>query len=128
MQTTRNQRRQLKKDNAKQSGALVEVPRELWPGISYNRTRAFRSNKFLVQEFEEKNAIRLSVNRVVMGSGGRWEENITWDDLQDIKREVGHGDKFAIEIYPEDGNIVNVANMRHLWILDKRLDMGWINS
>lgn len=31
----------------------------------------------------------------------------------------------AVEIYPAERDIVNVANMRHLWVLPERLPFGW---
>ena len=77
----------------------------------------------MVQEFHEGKNIRLSVNRTMPGKDS-WLEDITWEELQTVKREVGYGDRLAVEIYPEDVNIVNVANMRHLWIIDG-LDLGW---
>lgn len=83
------------------------------------------SRDFLVQVFLEKRAIRLSVNRTTIQSDGRWSDRITWDELQAIKREVGYGDRFAVEIYPADRDLVNVANMRHLWILRDPLGIGW---
>lgn len=41
-----------------------------------------------------------------------------------VKRLVGYADKCAIEIYPPDQDIVNVANMRHLWVVDMP-DFAW---
>jgi hypothetical protein len=49
--------------------------------------------------------------------GDRWADGITWDTLQLLKRECGHGERWAVEVYPPDTDIVNVANMRHLWLL-----------
>ena len=42
-----------------------------------------------------------------------------------VKREIGFGDWYALEIFPRDGDIVNVANMRHLWMLATPLSIGW---
>lgn len=33
--------------------------------------------------------------------------------------------RMAVEIYPEQQNQINVANMRHLWVLPARLDFAW---
>ena len=129
METSRNQRRQLEKDNLKQSKKLTEIPRSKWPSDNEkNKTRIFRSRRFLVQEFSEKNSIRISVNRTSMNINGRWEENITWDELQEIKREIGYGDMCAVEIFPKDKDIVNVANMRHLWVQSEQSEIGWIKT
>ena len=41
---------------------------------------------------------------------------ITWDELQAIK-DYFWRNQIAIEVYPPKSNIVNVANMRWLWVL-----------
>ena len=50
---------------------------------------------------------------------------MTWDDLQQVKHDVGRGDKYAIEIFPRDVDVVNVWNLRHLWVFDECLEFGW---
>jgi hypothetical protein len=30
-----------------------------------------------------------------------------------------------VEIYPRDRDIVNIANMRHLWVMAEPLALGW---
>ena len=45
--------------------------------------------------------------------------------MQAIKREVGLGDYMGVEIYPAERDVVNVANMRHLWVLRDPLPFGW---
>lgn len=53
MNTTRAQRRQLERDNAKQPGRLQEIPRDQWPANAPPTImRVFRSRDFLVQEYE----------------------------------------------------------------------------
>lgn len=75
----------------------------------------------MVAIYDEEHAIcRLTVNRTEMGRDGRWRDGITWDELQDLKRQAGYGEAMAVEVYPPDSEVVNVANMRHLWIVDPR--------
>ena len=114
---TRERRRQLERDNAKQSEFLAHVPQSQWSEsmltAEHPPITVLRSKRFLVQIFEEKGVgIRLSVCRTELGGGGRWVEGISWDELQTLKREAGYGNTFAVEIYPRDRDIVNVANMR----------------
>lgn len=45
------------------------------------------------------------------------KDGLLWDDLQWVKDAVGLGDHEAIEIYPRGSDLVNVANIRHLWVL-----------
>ena len=84
---------------------------------------------FMVQHLAHSNSeypdmVHLAINRIKRNQHG-WLENISWDDLNSIKQELGYGDWWGIEIYPEDAKLVNVANLRHLWILPKRLNIGW---
>jgi hypothetical protein len=128
--TAKAARRFLEQENRTWPETLTAVPKERWRAQSWDdskRIRVLRSRRFMVQVFEEADGVlRLSVNRTELAPGGeRWVEGITWDELQMLKLEAGYGDSFAIEIYPPALDEVNVANMRHLWILPERLNVGW---
>ncbi|MEF1310704.1 hypothetical protein QTO01_11405 [Vibrio mytili] len=85
----------------------------------------FQSPQYLVQVFNERDGIvRLSINSV-KHRNGIWKDGLTFDELQSIKKAVGFGDSCAIEVYPEDNNLVNDANMRHLWVLPERPAFAW---
>ncbi len=119
----------LRKENAKQSDELEMVPTKDWPRAEPGMFALFRSKKFLVQVYHEKNdIIRLSVCRTQINSKGQWEENITWEELQEIKKQCGLDQLDAVEIYPAGEDVVNVANMRHLWCLPTRLPYAWRND
>lgn len=132
---TRTQRRaaeaHLRQQNAQWSDTLKPWPREQWrgghpppPGL----ISAYRSRNFMVQVFqaEAPAVVRLSINRTAIKRDGSWVDGITWEDLQRIKSECGYGSCDAIEVYPADIDVVNVANMRHLWILeDGQLPFAW---
>jgi hypothetical protein len=126
--TTREQRRQLERDNAKLPAVMTLVPPGTWPpGSDARLVAVWRSRGFLAQCFAELDGIgRLSVNRTTVDPvTRRWDEAITWDDLQRIKRECGFGQQDAVEVYPADRDVVNVANMRHLWIMPGELPFKW---
>jgi len=106
---------------------LALVPESQWPTSANDETRkrVYRSRKFLVQEFLKNGITRLSVNRVAHRNGG-WKEGIAWDELQAIKSEVGYGEMTAVEVYPPNSEVVNVANMRHLWLCSEPIaGIGW---
>jgi hypothetical protein len=42
-----------------------------------------------------------------------------------LKRECGRGDRDAVEVYPADRDIVNVANMRRLFFPPEPLAFKW---
>jgi hypothetical protein len=126
-QQIKEAQKHLKKENAKYPDTLKPVPVEQWPVTPPNFTKpieVWRSKNFMVQVFSEGLNTRLSINRPMIDNKGCWLDNIKWEDMQEIKHQVGYGDFLAVEIFPRDKDVVNVANMRHLWIIDN-LDIGW---
>lgn len=118
---SRQQRRALEAENRRHSDVLRAVPKADWPDafaiFARAPTAVWRSREFLVQVFEHEGTTRLSVCRTVL-DGAHWKDGISWEQLQNLKYECGFGDKCAIELFPPDRDVVNVANMRHLWIVD----------
>jgi len=111
---------------------MTEIPREHWPDLTDNTERfaVFHSRRFLAQVFLAPVTYgvicrRVSVCRVTLQADGHWEENIEWEDLMLVKREIGYGDWYAVEVYPRDQDIVNVCNLRHLWVFEQPLPIGW---
>ena len=129
----RAKRAHLRQQNALYSDTLQPLPKEQWPegyGNSPNSMTldVFRSRHFLVQIVKEKptNNVRLTVNRCELNArGDSFQDGITWDELMEIKRQCGFESSWAIEIYPPDHQIVNVPNMRHLWLLDQAPAQAW---
>lgn len=131
------QLRELERQNALFPGHLVAIPRDQWPDMSQSPYQTgsvplavFRSRKFCVVVWQEPNgAARLSVQRTEYDRDtGRFRENISWDDLQRLKGEAGFADMCAVEIYPPDDQVVNVANMRHLFLLPTPPRFMWTDS
>jgi hypothetical protein len=112
----RLRRKFLEKENAKRPDKLTLVARLDWPyDDDPSRIKVLISKKYAVQIFQEgQNVIRLSCNRTSLNQQNQFEDNLSWDELMEIKRQAGYGDQYAVEVYPEDRNIVNVANLRHL--------------
>lgn len=100
------------------------VPKGQWPSTPKGLKEVFLSSSFLVQIYDENGTIRLSVNRTGF-DGERWHDGISWDELQAIKNAIGFADHCAVEIYPPANNVVNVANIRHLWVLDEPPAFMW---
>lgn len=126
-----------REEAAKRPAQLSEISRErimeTYPNAKHPPTRVWQSRKYLVQMFTEDPFLgvdtrRISVCRTTLGNDGRWEAGFSWDELQDIKREIGYGHWYGVEIYPRDVDVVNVANMRHLWLLSTPLELGWFKS
>lgn len=118
IKASRRDRRALEADNRKEPATLRQVPDGEWPAYRPPGLSAvWRSREFLVQVFTHEVAFRLSVCRTTI-TGDRWTDGLSWDDLQRVKRECGLGDRCAVELFPPDDQVVNVANMRHLWLVD----------
>lgn len=107
---------------------FIKIPQGSWPQSQFDpkRTAVYFSTEFLVQVFNESNGIvRLSINKTHTGNDGRWVDGIAWEELQEIKNQCGYADYDAVEIYPSNNDVVNVANMRHLWVMPQKLDFVW---
>lgn len=115
----REAERYMQREALKWPLALKEWPREEWPSPNPEVSRVWRSRGFLVQQYEAvaPAIARLSILRTAIDSRGGWQQDITWEELQRLKHEAGYGDCEAVEVFPTDRDVVNVANIRHLWIL-----------
>lgn len=118
----------LRKESKQYPSHLIKIEDvKVSEGMNPKPTEVWRSNAFLVTLYVEANGLeRMSVCRTELNEVGRWVDRIMWDDLQRLKRECGRGDRCAIEVYPADQNLVNVANMRHLWFMSGHV--GWKNE
>ncbi len=117
----RSAQRYLKQANALLPDVMTKVPEEQWRHIPANPMplETWRSCQFVAQVYAEPNGIeRISVNRSEIDEARRcWAEGITWEDLMIIKHELGRGDKCAVEVLPPSNDVVNVASLRHIWVL-----------
>lgn len=125
----RNARRlaakRMDKESERLSITMRRVPEQDWGPHQPNMASVWRSKDFLAQVYlEPGNVVRISVNRTARRLG-MWEDGITWDELMRIKRELGYAGLDAVEVYPADRDIVNIANMRHLWIMPEPLAFAW---
>jgi hypothetical protein len=119
----------LESENEKYTEAFVEIEKSFWPSRDDGKkpNKMFRNKDFLVQVYREcPKYTRLTVNRTLLVDHGRWLDGITWDELQDIKSKIGYGHLDAVEVYPKDVDIVNVANMRHLVVLPKDHNLPFV--
>lgn len=137
----RNERRTMaayaRAEAARRPATLTEIPRARWPAHYLTDpkapTKVYESRKYLAQLYdvgarEGRTVMRLSVCRVTLKEDGRWEEGLQWDELMQVKREIGFAELYAVEVYPQDSEVVNVANMRHLWLLATPLTIGWFRN
>jgi len=111
------------------------VPREQWPSFDRLRlppVRVWRDLDFLAMLYEVPNHSlhgRLTVCRAagvkIVDGHAVYRDGITWDDLMTVKAACGFRDSWAVEVFPPDSYVVNVANMRHLWLLPEAPTFAW---
>ena len=119
--------------NREYPATMTEIPEKAWPfetgdpRLTNPPKRAWRSSRFIACLYAEpeKTALRLSICRATLNDNGQFDDQLTWDELQQIKSERGFGAYDAVEIYPADADVVNVSNMRHLWLLDYLSPYAW---
>ena len=51
---------------------------------------------------------------------------ITWKEKQWIKDSLFGVDRTAVEVFPREDRLVDVANMYHLWIFDKGFELPFV--
>ena len=119
-------RRFLYKTNALAAAIMTEIPGHavaLIGDIRDRPLRAWRSKGFLACFYHaalDPTWWRLTVNRTMILDTGDWVDGITWDELMQVKQECGFGAWWGVEIYPPPEKVVDVANMRHLWLHETR--------
>lgn len=123
----------LARENAKYSAQFVEIPPEHWPQNTVSEKqkpqRAWRNRDYLALVYGELDGIfRISICRTAVNLQARWVDGIDWQALQEIKNAIGFGHLDAVEVYPKNSDIVNDANMRHLWVLPEPLPFAWRRS
>lgn len=70
------------------------------------------------------NVEHVTISRItdnLLNVGG--EAAIGWNEKMMIKNELFGEDRFAIEFYPKQKDLVDVADVYHLWVFGKKYDM-----
>lgn len=123
-------RKVLRDENRKFPPHLVKIPDEHWPEDrhAYGDTRihVYRSKYFLVQVYAMNGGMfRIAVARCEIDKNGQFVEDITWDDMQMIKRQAGFSEWDGVELFPKDRDMINIENMRHMFVFPESLPFAW---
>ena len=49
--------------------------------------------------------------------------DLSWNEKMRIKNELFGEDRCAVEVYPKQKRLIDVADVYHLWVFDKKFDM-----
>jgi hypothetical protein len=109
----------LKSENRKYGLAMEPLSEIYWPPAKTRPIAIFRSCSFLAQVYAPVNGgQRISVCRTQINRDGNWKADISWEELMAVKSECGFSACWAVEIFPPNSEVVNVANLRHLWVTE----------
>ena len=67
------------------------------------------------------NVEHVTITRGMGTSDGSGE--VSWAEKMRIKDELFGENRFAIEVFPKRKNLVDVMDVYHLWVFDKKLEM-----
>lgn len=88
--------------------------------IQGNFVGGYHNNLFAVQLFQRR--VRIGSEEVVcrhLAISRHDQSEITgWETLQRIKNEIVGPETIAVEVFPKQSEVVNEANMRHLFTWD----------
>ena len=128
----REQRRALEKVKRQLIASYpdtLEIVRENDPNIPYSShpqdiEHIYRSKKYTVILWKQGIDPTLLMGQKISISRNEWDSksrryvgDIVFDEIMEIKREMGLGEEKCIEFYPKDSELVDLANMRHIWVI-----------
>lgn len=100
----------------------LKIPKSQWKDKSESMKDVYISEDYLIQvHLDYGKFTRILVCSVwyqIKNGVPIYKDKIPWDDLMDIKNCIGFKDNWFVECYPPVSEVVNVANFRHLFLLD----------
>jgi len=127
-------RRRYQQECRKHTEEFVKIPEEQTKDLTVNGKRpqaCFRNRHFLamltMDDCDGTPYLRMTVNRTELRNDGGFKDGITWDELMAVKRGIGFADLWMTEVYPPDEEIVNVGNMRHLFLVNQP-PFAWVKQ
>lgn len=83
--------------------------------------RAFFNDLYSVQVYHVSTLLGVVQHLIVRRQAGG---EPPWRDLQRIKDEVCGPESYAVQVHPRRGDVVDQANVYHLWVLPEELPFG----
>ena len=120
-------KKSIAENNRRYTEVFVEIPRNEIQKIEYCPKKAWRNKRYLACLYEDytNGYLRLCVQRTTIKDDGSYEDGISWDKIQEIKNLLGFGDWWGLEVYPSDKDLVNVSNIRHIWLFKEPPAFAW---
>ena len=54
-----------------------------------------------------------------------WKDGISWENLMKVKKAIGMDEWWGLEAYPPEKLMVNVANMRNIFLQKEKPKWAW---
>ena len=87
----------------------------------------YRNKQFLVIIFACGNGLKITVSRNEYDyKTKRQKGNISWDELQQIKNDIGYSEHTFVEFFPKESELIDIDSVRHLWLVidENKIDEG----
>lgn len=91
------------------------------PAATPGLTKCCLNQKYSVQFFEKLTTWGIVEHLIIRRHDTKAIHS--WYDLQRIKNELCGGDRTAIEVYPPESQLIDDANLYHLWVLPSGADL-----
>lgn len=98
----------------------IEGDDEVWTNDRYQvRVRYIKSNDESVTPTGRTGLIHLSINAHDRSPVRNWRH------LQAIKNEIAGDDRWAVEVFPPEDDLVDTSNQFHLWVMPEGIEPGF---
>jgi hypothetical protein len=99
------------------TAAAIERQELLHPGIPLPYDAVWRNNHYVVMITNNLSVLGLPARRLFIRRCDAGPVH-SWYDFQRIKNAIAGPEATAIEVYPPESRLTDVANVYWLWILD----------
>lgn len=99
---------------------ITVADREKFPAVR-GITRAFFNDCYSVQFYDVLTDMGLVQHLIVRAQLGG---EPPWRDMQRIKDELVGTEAYAVQVYPRASDVVDQADVYHLWVLPQELPFG----
>lgn len=107
--------RKIKKAMEKPSAKFIEVdPRK--NGAPEWMSRLFRNNKYIVMIDDHAKTTKGSAIKAMIRQNDAEPIKNHWAEIQRIKNEIFGSDAIAVEYYPAEEDLADVANIYWIWL------------
>ena len=95
----------------------INKARALNPESTYQPDQVLQNNKFIVQIFTGREVLGMPATKAMIRRSDSGTA-VFWSDLQRIKNEIFGTEAQAIQVFPRESELTDVANLYWLWVIN----------